>query len=62
MKDKIIILGRGFIGNRLQEELNCELSDRKIYSYKDAEEEIKRFNPEIIINYIGHIGTNVDEL
>lgn len=61
MKDKIIILGRGFIGNRLQEELNCELSGRKIYSYEDAEEEIKRFNPGVIINCIGHIGTNVDE-
>jgi len=60
MKDKIIILGRGFIGNRLQEELNCELSDRKIYSYKDAEEEIKRFNPDIVINCIGHTGINVD--
>ncbi len=61
MKDKVIILGRGFIGNRLQEELNCELSDRKIYSYRDAEEELRRFNPEVIINCIGHIGINVDE-
>jgi 3,5-epimerase/4-reductase len=61
MKDKILILGKGFIGNRLQEGLDCELSDRRIYSYRDAEEEIRRFNPRTIINCIGHIGTNVDD-
>jgi len=61
MKDKILIFGRGFIGNRLQEELDCDFSDRKIYSYKDAEEEIKKINPEIIINCIGNVGSNVDE-
>lgn len=61
MENKIFILGNGFIGNRLQRELDCELSDRKIYSYRDAEEEIKRFNPAIIINCIGHVGNNVDE-
>lgn len=60
MNNKILILGKGYIGNRLQKELNCELSDRKIYSYKDAEEEIKRFNPDIVINCIGHTGINVD--
>jgi 3,5-epimerase/4-reductase len=61
MTNKILILGRGFIGNRLQEELGCRLSDRKIHSYQDAEEEIKRFRPEVIINCIGHIGMNVDD-
>lgn len=49
------------MGARLQKELFCELSDRKIYTYTDADEEIKRFKPEIIINCIGHIGKNVDE-
>lgn len=59
--DKILILGKGYIGTRLWEELQCRISDRKIYSYRDAEEEIKKFNPEIIINSIGYIGRNVDD-
>ncbi len=61
MKNKILILGAGFIGHRLQEEFRCELSERKVYSYKDAEEEIKKYRPEIIINCIGNGGSTVDE-
>ena len=61
MTDKVLIFGRGFIGARLQEGLNCELSDKKIYSFKEAEAEVKKINPEIIINCIGHIGENVDD-
>lgn len=61
MNERILILGKGFIGTRLQEELSCEISDKQIYSYSDAEGEIKKFNPKVIINAIGHIGTNVDE-
>ncbi len=61
MNNKTLILGRGFIGTRLQEELNCEISDKKIYSYNDTEAELKKFNPKIIINCIGNVGKNVDE-
>lgn len=61
MKDKILILGKGFIGNRLQEEWGCAISDTEICSYKDAQQVVDRFNPEIIINAIGHVGLNVDE-
>lgn len=56
MKSKILVLGKGFIGKRLQEALNCDISGRKIYSFKNAEEEIKRHNPKIIINCIGYSG------
>jgi len=61
MKHKILILGKGFIGVRLHEEFNCAISTRKIRSYKDAEEEVRKFRPEIIINCIGNVGRNVDE-
>lgn len=61
MEDKILILGNGFIANRLHDELKYRISGRKIYSYKDAEEEIRRFNPKIIINCIGYVGSNIDE-
>lgn len=61
MKNKPLILGRGFIGSRLLEKFKCEILDTKISSYREAESQIKRFNPKIIINCIGHIGENVDE-
>ena len=61
MKNKTLILGRGYIGTRLQEELNCEISDKKIYSYKDIEAQLKKFKPKTIINCIGNVGRNVDE-
>lgn len=58
--NRILIFGKGFIGSRLQEEFNCNISGKKIDSYQDADREIKRFKPSIIINCIGHIGDNVD--
>jgi len=61
MSDKILILGKGFFGERLQEAFNCNISTRKIFSFKDAESEIDKFKPRVIINCIGHIGRNVDD-
>jgi dTDP-4-dehydrorhamnose reductase len=61
MKDKILIFGRGYIGSRLQQELGFEISDRKISAIADAQEEIKKYQPKIIINCIGYIGRNVDD-
>ena len=62
MNKKILIIGRGFIGSRLQEEFNCEASDRMMHSFSEAEEEVKKFNPQIIINSIGYTGArNVDD-
>lgn len=61
MDNKILILGKGFIGGRLRESFNCHITDKKIYTFTDAQEVIKKFKPKIIINCIGHIGRNVDE-
>jgi len=62
MKNKILILGKGFIGSRFQEEFKCEASERIIRTFTEAEEEVKKFNPEIIINSIGYTGArNVDD-
>jgi len=61
MENKTLILGKGYIGARLQEELNCEISDKKIYSYRDIEGELKELKPKVIINCIGNVGRNVDE-
>jgi 3,5-epimerase/4-reductase len=59
---KILIFGKGFIGARLQAELNCAITDRMILSLKDAQEEIDKYKPKVIINCIGYTGTrNVDD-
>ncbi|MGE4357068.1 MAG: sugar nucleotide-binding protein [Candidatus Omnitrophota bacterium] len=57
----VLILGKGFIGSRIHEELGYPVTERKILSFKDAEEIYKKFKPKIIINSIGHIGRNVDD-
>jgi len=59
--DDILVLGKGFIGSRIQQEFDCALSDKKIYSFQDAEKVVNKFNPKVMINCIGHIGKNVDE-
>ena len=62
MNKDILILGKGFIGERLQKALNCRITDAWIKSYKDAEKIIKKFKPGIIINCIGITGkNNVDD-
>lgn len=62
MNNKILVFGKGFIGKRVQEELDCAVSEKVIKSFDDAEEEIKQHKPSIIINCIGHTGArNVDD-
>jgi 3,5-epimerase/4-reductase len=62
MKNKILIFGKGFIGSRIQEAFKCNLCRQKIYSFKDAQEQIDKYNPKILINCIGHTGMrNVDD-
>lgn len=61
MSDKILILGKGYVGNRLQEELGCDITERKIFSFQEADAEVKKFRPDILINCIGHVGRNVDD-
>lgn len=62
MKDRILIFGKGFIGRRICQELGFLITGRKIYSLKEAEEEIKKHCPRVIINCIGHTGkNNVDD-
>ncbi len=59
---KILILGKGFIGEKLQKEFNCEISGSMINCFSDAENLVKKYNPRIIINCIGITGKrNVDD-
>ncbi|MFA5117937.1 MAG: sugar nucleotide-binding protein [Candidatus Omnitrophota bacterium] len=61
MKNKILVLGEGFIGTRIKEALSAESSGSRISSFDDARKLVRRHKPEIIINCIGHIGENVDQ-
>ncbi len=56
MNKKILILGKGFIGERLQKEFNCLIDGSMINCFIDAEKLIKKYNPKIIINCIGITG------
>lgn len=55
---KILVLGEGFIGQRIHQAFGCDISKKKIHSIKDAEGEIKKYTPKILINCIGHTGKN----
>ncbi|MDD5729905.1 MAG: sugar nucleotide-binding protein [Candidatus Omnitrophica bacterium] len=59
--DRILVLGAGFIGKRLREEFDCAICDKEISSHSQAEKEILKHHPRIIINCIGNTGINVDD-
>lgn len=61
MKNEILIFGKGYFSSRIREDLGFEVSEKKIFSLADAEEEIKKYQPKIIINCAGFIGRNVDD-
>ncbi|PIQ91268.1 MAG: hypothetical protein COV71_00030 [Candidatus Omnitrophica bacterium CG11_big_fil_rev_8_21_14_0_20_41_12] len=62
MNKKILILGKGFIGEKLQKELDCQIDGSMINSFSDAEKLVKKYDPKIIINCIGITGRhNVDD-
>ena len=62
MNNKVLILGKGFIGERLRKELDCLVCPGFIKSFNDADRIIKKYRPKVIINCIGITGKrNVDD-
>lgn len=62
MKNKILILGNGYIAGRLRKEWDCPIYDKKILNYQDAVNAFKKYKPRVLVNCIGHIGErNVDD-
>jgi 3,5-epimerase/4-reductase len=62
MKRKILICGKGFIGERLQEALRADISADMIHSFADADRLVSRHHPLIVINAIGYTGArSVDD-
>ncbi|UCG35203.1 MAG: sugar nucleotide-binding protein [Candidatus Omnitrophota bacterium] len=61
-KDRILLFGKGFIGEKVAKAFDCDVSTRILSSFKDAEAEIKKYKPKTIINCIGYTGKrNVDD-
>ena len=59
---KILILGKGFIGSRLQKELGGNIDGSMISCFADAQKLVDKYHPKIIINCIGVTGKhNVDD-
>jgi 3,5-epimerase/4-reductase len=62
MKYKILVLGKGYMGEKIAGEMNCEICAERIRTLADAQAVIDRYRPDIIINCIGHTGArNVDD-
>lgn len=61
MRNNILIFGKGLIGERLKAAFKCNICRREINSFKDAEKEIKKYNPKIIINTVDNHYKNADE-
>jgi len=61
MKNKILVIGKGFIGNRLEKALPCEITGKYICCLKDVQELINKYKPKVIINCVAYIGRNVDD-
>ncbi len=58
MKNNYLILGKGFIGERLSQAFGWPVSTQKIFRYEDILAQIKKYHPEILINCIGYTGAN----
>ncbi|MCU0666069.1 MAG: sugar nucleotide-binding protein [Candidatus Omnitrophica bacterium] len=61
MRKKALIIGNGYIGKRLQDALDCPISDKRISCYQDIAQELARYKPDVLINCIGKVGRNVDQ-
>jgi len=62
MNKKILIFGKGFLGTKLYEALNCDITSGRIKVFDDAQTEVEKYKPDVIINCIGYTGErNVDD-
>ncbi|MBF0489403.1 MAG: sugar nucleotide-binding protein [Candidatus Omnitrophica bacterium] len=62
MNNRVLILGNGYIASRLQKQWGCPVYDKKILSYQDAVDAIKKYKPTVLVNCIGYVGErNVDD-
>ena len=62
MAKDILIFGKGYIGSRLAQELDCPATDVMLTSLSQCIAEVARHKPKTVINCIGYTGArNVDD-
>lgn len=61
MRKDILVLGKGFMGERVRQAFDCDISSVRINSLEAIERDIRERGPKVIINCIGHIGNQVDD-
>lgn len=62
MKSPILVVGKGYLGERISRELNCPVSAAQLETLSDCIREVEVRRPKILINAIGHTGrNNVDD-
>jgi 3,5-epimerase/4-reductase len=62
MKYKVLVLGKGYMGEKVAAELGCDICDKRILTFADAQAVVDEYKPDVMINCIGHTGArNVDD-
>jgi len=61
-KRTVLVLGKGFMGQRIAQEFGWDVCGERILSLADAQAVIDRYKPSVLVNCIGHTGAhNVDD-
>lgn len=56
-----LVLGDGFIGNKIKDYFKCQVSPIRVRNYHDIKQEIVKYHSDIVINCIGKTGRpNID--
>ena len=62
MKNKVLILGNGYIAEKLHQHWGAPIYKGRILSYQDAVQMFRKHSPRVLVNCIGHTGSrNVDD-
>ena len=60
MNKEILVLGKGWLGTRIAEYLDCQSSGSRINSYDDIQKVVDQYKPKVVINCIGNVKKTVD--
>lgn len=61
MNQKILVVGNGWLGNKIKKYLNCDLAADFITNENEVADLIKKYRPDLLINAIGITGQpNID--
>jgi 3,5-epimerase/4-reductase len=58
MKYKVLVVGKGYMGEKIAAEMACGMCGRRILTLRDAQDIVDEYKPDVIINCIGHTGAH----